>query len=374
MGRIGARLKRLLLVLLSISVALAGCADNADPADDDGTNTTPGAPAAAPMTDDAARDLVEQALSDTPERYGFALTATRGGSELLRADATFDNATGRSHLAIVGQAAAFAPLRLPEEGLSIYNSPEGAIYRIGDVAVVQAAAVEQLKGIVPAQLLTPQSLLAAQGANLTVTGVQATTWDGEPAIRIAYQLVEDEGTVVGTATLLQEPARLVQLEATLPEDDRAGALSGATFVADIHYGDDAPAFPEDAPRLLGLGYAMRPTGGNGDATWTFRHSQGIPLADVTVLAQDASESSPSVAETPVAFQMTLADGSKSEQGVTLTFTDADADGALSQGDTLAIDVADDAAFKPQVVLYDAATETYVTSDLFLVFRTLFGGF
>ena len=366
-------MKRLLLVLLSISVALAGCANNAEPGADDAT-TTPAAPTAAPMSDDAARDLVEQALLDTPDRYGFELTATRGGSELLRAEATFDNATGRSYLSVVGQAAAFAPLRLPEDGLSIYNSPEGAIYRIGDVAVVQAAAIQQLQGIVPAQLMTPQSLLAAQGANLTVTGVQATTWNGEAAIQISYQLVEDEGTVVGTATLLQAPARLVQLEATLPEDQRAGALSGATFVADIRYGDDAPAFPEHAARLMGLGYAMRPTGGDGDATWTFRHSKDIPLADVSVLAQDASQSSPSIAETPVAFQMTLADGAKSEQGVTLTFTDADEDGALSQGDTLAIDVADDAAFKPQVVLYDAASETYVTSDLFLVFRTLFGGF
>lgn len=368
--------RALLLLLLAASVALAGCAndagDAADDADGDGTPSTDPTPQAPPSKDEA-RGFLEDALADTPTRHGFTLTAVKNGNDLVRAEGTFDNATGESHLHVTGNPAAFAPLTLPEEGIRIYTSRDGAVYRLGDVAVVQSAAIEQLEGIVPTQLLTPQALLAAQeGTNLTVTSVQATTHGDEPALDVGFQVVEGDTTITGTATILQDPARLVRLEANLPEDRRAGAFSGATVTAEMHHGDDAPDIPDDARLLVGLAYQTRVTSATGNQTWTFQKDSDVPLEDLVALVQDPSESDGDISETPAAFQMALADGTAESQGIRLAYDDADGDGLVSQGDTLTIRADRDASFRPQVVLHHADTGAYVTSDLFVVLSSMFG--
>lgn len=367
---------RLLIFLLALATVLAGCAGLGGDDGDDAGERSPGgtdtAPAGAGISGDEARTLLERALANTPDRYGFDLVATKRGSELMRVQGTYDNITGEAHLHVKGDAAAFAPLRLPEDGLALYTSEGGAVYRVGGVSVVQAAAVEELEGVVPSQLMTPQSFLTAQDGNLTITSIEATTWKDEPAARVGFTIQQDDMPVSGSATLLQNPARLVRIEATLPDTRDSGPLAGATLGADLHHGEDAAPMPEDAARLVGFAHTLRAQS-SGNQTWTFLHDSGIALADVVVRAQDASEGG-APAEKRVVFEMRLAEGEATQQGVTLAFDDANGDGLVSKGDTLRVTVGDDAAFRPQVLLYDEPTRSHVTGDLFLVMRSLFGGF
>jgi uncharacterized protein (TIGR03382 family) len=61
--------------------------------------------------------------------------------------------------------------------------------------------------------------------------------------------------------------------------------------------------------------------------------------------------------------MKLSEGTKSQDGATLTFTDADHDGKVSKGDTLRFDGGEGA----RVVLYDTKTGTYVVPGPALLF-------
>ena len=64
-----------------------------------------------------------------------------------------------------------------------------------------------------------------------------------------------------------------------------------------------------------------------------------------------------------AWHMTLADGTKTQDGVTLSFTDVDKDGKVSRGDTLTINAVDangDPVAPPALLLKDTKTGLYVT--------------
>lgn len=363
------RLKRFVALLILASSLLAGCASPDGASVPDALGDLPAAAGDA-MSADAAESLVTAALASFPDRYGFRLTATRDGSELLSGEGSFDNATRESYLSLAG-GAAFAPLRIPDGRIALHFSERGAIYRFGDLAAVQPALADELEGIVPTELIDPKTLLLEAGAALEVTGVRVVDWNGEPAVRIAFRVPGADENVEGAAIATREPARLVRIEADMPRGQGGPAFGGATLAADILYDEDVPAAPDDLVRLLGVGASVRPTGGDGGQTWTFQRSDGLALADLSVAILDASRLTEGI-EAAVAFTVPLADGAGSADAIDVAFADVDGDDTLSEGDTLTITVGDEPRYRPVVVLHDASTGAYVTSDLLVVFQRFFG--
>lgn len=362
-------MKRLLFLLLALSVTLAGCAKT-DGGEDADTTTTPTLPA---MSNEDAESLVEQAAANLPERYGFDLTATKNGNLLMSAEGTFDNASRESYLTLTGSPAAFAGSRALADGFSIYASEQGAVYRIGDLTIVQTAAVEAIEGFVPSALFTPAMLLDEITPNLTVTSVQPTTWEGEPALDVSFEVTQEGQTATGKFTLLQDPARIVHVEATMPDTDEAGPLGGALLAVSLTYGDDVAAIPEEALRSLGFAYATEGAPGRNQ-TWTFQREGDIPLADVRVLVMDANDDAADATKKRVVFSLTADEAAAAQEGVAVAFDDATSDGLLSSGDTLSVTVESDATFEPQVMLQDVQTGAIITADFVHVFQLLFSGF
>lgn len=359
--------RTLLVAFAAAALLLAGCAAR----DDSLPTPSVDAPQAAPMTNEQALGLLRTAADAMPAAYGFDLRATRGGQELLTAEGTFDNATKETWVSLRGSPAALGGIRAVADGIGIYTSAQGAAYFFPGLAFVQAGSVEELEGVVPAQLFEPDMVLAQVRENVTVQSVSATTYRGESAIEVRFATT-GEDAATGRAILFQSPPRVAFLEATLqPEEGgERSAFDGATMAVDVLYGDDAPGIPEKARRALALGYAEARAGKG--ATWTFARDGAVPLAEIEVHALDAQAEADSPAQKPSLVSMGLDEGSASASGVTLTFDDVDADGLVSQGDKLRIEVADDAERAPQVVLKDTTTGDVVTADMLILMEIVFG--
>lgn len=358
-------MQRVLLFAIAGAVLLAGCAE---PATDAGPDAGSAADAAL-MSNAQAQDLVEQAASALPERYGFRFTAVRGGSELMAAEGTFDNVTGTHHVSVRGSAAVFGGLRAFADGLSVYTSRDGAVYELAGLAVVQGAGANELEGIVPTALFTPEAVLDELDADIRVTQVAATAWKGQPATEVSFTASEGNQSIPGKMVVLQSPVRLVHLEGTLPPE--AGMMAGAVMAVDLLYDDEVPAVPAAPQRLVRLAYDIEAVG-PGTETWTFL-AGALPLGELSVRVQDASAGG-DMAEAPAVLQLALSDGDASGEGVTLAFDDKDGDGALTAGDTLTITTASDATVEPRVLLHDSVTGKLVTADFAVVMMAMMGGF
>jgi hypothetical protein len=366
-------MQRTLLLTLLTALVLAGCAGNSP-------SSTP-TPKGISSAD--AQALVKTAATDMPDVFAMDATITSGSKELLTLAGVFDNATGTTYLDIKGDLKSLSPRTAGQSGMgdllgdaiALYMTKDrGMVYYVNGTAFAFSAKGTG-SGMVPTPqqagagaLTDPSQVLGFAQGDINVTSVAATTWQGKPAYEVKLTGMDEGKAVNATVIVLQSPARLVHLEAVLPSDSsNAGdPFAGAMLKADITYEGDLKArIPAKITRALGLVHETDHPGFPGMAlqsqNWTFQGGEGIALAEIEARLLDApaegsSQMAPPTVRT-VLWSLPLSEGTKSGNGVTLTFTDKDADGKLSQGDILRIDVAEDA--EGQVALYDTVTKTYV---------------
>lgn len=368
----------LVLVLLA-TLVVAGCTDAGSP--DRGDSTPPPA-----MTHAEARTALTDAVSAMPEAFGVDMKIISGGKEALTFKGSFDNASGTSYVEIRGDPAALSNLTPGEgagvflaNGFSLYTTPEGSMYLANGTAFVFPPRndTDDGSGRVPtsaapedgplAAFLDPEEALSSfTGSGVNVTSVVPLVYRGKPAVEITLTHPQDGETVTSEVTVFTQPRRLARVETTLPaQGSQAGdPLAGGRLEGDFYYdGEVTVRAPASATRALGLAYESdRSALFGGDArnfTWTFLRSEGIALGEVEaqVKTQDG-QTTGDLSTLPTAFALRLSDGTVARDGVTLTFTDADGDGKVSQGDTLRAEIEEGGEF-PTVVLYDTVTETYV---------------
>lgn len=372
---------RSLLLLATLSVVLAGCANNASD-DGDGNGNVQPPPQTSP---EEARTLLTQASGDVPDKVGARATVSKGSRTLLTMNGSFDNSTGTSYVEVSGDAQALSGLAgeggamfgdLFQGGFSLYSSPEGSLYLVNGTALAFPPGNESGRSAVgvpsPSEspfgaFLEPEQVLGAlHEADVTVKSVNSTVYRGKPALQITLSREEGNVTVEPVVTLFTEPVRIARVEGVAPRDPASPAdpFAGATFAADFYYDNEVTMeVPEAATRAVGLSYVsdQPPVGGDPEApvTWTFQSSAGVPLAEVEAQVKDTSGAGPGdlagIGALPTLWSMRLSEGSKTQDGAALTFTDADGDGTVSKGDTLRFEGGQGA----RVVLYDTETGTYV---------------
>jgi hypothetical protein len=375
---------RLLLILVSLSVALAGCANNASDPNGEGGDVSP----PAQTSPEQAKGLLDQAAKDPPQKAAARATVSKGSRTLMQMNGTFDNTTGTSFLQLSGDAEALGGLAgqgmgggeafagLFANGVSIYTSPEGGIYLMNGTAFVfppENASGRSSVGVPsPSEspfgaFLQPAEVMGGLAdANVTVKSVNSTVYRGKPALQITLSDAETSPAAEPVVTLFTNPVRIARVEGVAPSDPESPAdpFAGATFAVDFYYDNEVRLdVPPAATRALGLSYTsdQSPFGGDPDApaTWTFQAASGVPLAEVEVHVKDVSDADPSdvsgIATLPTLWSMKLSDGAKTQDGATLTFTDVDGDGKVSKGDTLRME----GLQGDRAVLYDAKTGTYV---------------
>lgn len=397
---------RFLILALVGALALAGCADNAG--DNTGgtpaTNTTPTTTQTTTPTPtvttpdgdgdaDAGRALFEDAVANMPPQYGLDMVFEKDGTELMTLRGAFDNDTETAFMTITMDPAALGGTGDPSseellaEGFSMYMSPDGAYYLVGDMAFVFSGDAAS-GGFIPspeespfAEFTDPTSFLGGgdetDDENVTVKSMEPTTWKGKPAVRMEVESTDEDGeTTTGVVIVYTEPRRPAHMEMEIPEstDEDTGQpdpLSGGTATLDFLYDDEVVVqVPEGAERALGLAYTSdaSPFGGtSGDSNWhfenwTFSGDADIDLAEIEVQVKDdssgeASSDPTSLSELPTLWTMALSDGSATEGTLTLTFQDADASGTVSAGDRL--EIVDESGADPTVVLYDTVAQRYV---------------
>lgn len=400
-------MRRALLLALLTSLVLAGCTTDTGTGDGSGDGGT-GAGSSQPLTQAQAQSLLSEAGSGMPDRYGMDMTMTKAGAEVLTMKGAFDNATGEAYIRITmdptvlqtpgddsagfDQAAA-----LFAQGFALYMTTGGTVYIVNDTAFTFPASESGENSFVPSpddspfgEFLKPDEAFGELDENVTIHSVRPITHKGKAAAEIEATLRGDENeSTNATIIVYRDPARLARISSDLPQtsdDGEADPLGGAHAVVDLLYDSEVEiTVPERATRAAGLLYKSDGSfggfgGSGGPTTWTFQNAGGIPLADVEVQAKDVSAmgeeqgSLDALAQAPTLWSMTLSDGTRTEGGVTVTFTDADGDGKVGPGDTLSYSGEDENGMPPQLVLYDTVSGTYVVPGpgLFLAALALAG--
>lgn len=374
----------LLLGMAVIGVALAGCAENTTtPGDDAGTP-----PTNVPSTMDAAA-LFAAAAEGVPDKYGMKLAATKDGAPLMTADSVYDEPAKTAFfrirmdpefLARSGQGAQ-APGMDPSmlENLAVYTSPQGNAFLANDTVMLSEPSEDAFGGAAEDNdgleaLTDPEELLSGFGEdNFTVTSVTPTTLRGRGALKLDAT-VTDEGRAQNvTVWLFQNPTRVARVEALIPgapdaEDDDADEFAGAMMEMDFLYDTEVTlAVPEELTRALGLRHESNREpfsfGGNtGPEVWTFQVDSNIALGDVQAEVGTFGETEPT-------WSMSLSEGTKTAEGVTLTFADVDANGKISKNDTLTIQTEED-GMPAQVTLKDLVTGYRVVPGTGVLFAGL----
>ena len=398
---------RFLILALVGALTLAGCADDAGtdtggttPATTTPATTSTNTPTTVTTPDgdgdgDAAagRALFDDAVANMPPQYGLDMVFDKDGTELMTLRGAFDNESETAFMTITMDPAALGGTGDPSseellaEGFSMYMSPDGAYYLVGDMAFVFSGDAAS-GGFIPspeespfAEFTDPNSFLGggdeSDDEDITVNSMEPTTWKGKPAVRMEVESTDEDGeTTTGVVIVYTEPRRPAHMEMEIPQstDEDTGQpdpLSGGTATLDFLYDDEVDVqVPEGAERALGLAYAsdVNPFGGPSGQSdwhfenWTFTGDAGIDLAEIEVQVKDdssgeASSDPTSLSELPTLWSMALADGSATQGTLTLTFHDEDASGTVSAGDRLAI--VDESGEKPTVVLYDMVAQRYV---------------
>lgn len=382
---------RLLALLTVLAVVLAGCATNDAPGRNDG-DSNPVPPTAVSAAE--AESMLKRAANATPEKITVRAALTRGSQTLLTMNGTFDNATGVAYVEMKGDPSAFPSgaggndepgadaqfAQVLGQGLVIYMTSTGGLYLVNGTAIVFPANASQASGLIPspsespfASILEPQAVLGGlQAANSTVNSVRPTLHRGKPALEVNVSAPDPDGggNLEALVTLFVNPERIARVEGSAPRtgDGPADPFAGARLAVDFYYEGETRVEPTPAAaRAMGLAYQSDRTifqMDGGPTTWTFLSDGGIPLADVEVQVKDMESQAgmgnelAGVAAMPTLWSMPLSAGNRTQDGVTLTFTDADGDGKVSAGDKLRIETPGDAP-PPTVVLYDVQTKTYV---------------
>lgn len=348
----------LLLTLTLVAAALAGCAENGvgDDGSEGGSDATP----PAMMSESAAAALFAQAAGDLPERYGVKMSATKNGTELMTGEAVFDKAAQTSFFRMSFDES----LMEGEEGgmgsemfaglgaISMYGSPQGNAMLVNGTVIVTApeepSPLEQSAGENSGfgAIAAPEDMLAAlRDENVTVESVTPTTLRGKGALKVEMTYLDPETNTTQevTAWLFQNPARVARLEMVLPESTEGDdSFGGALMAVEMLYDREVTLdVPPGLSRAIGMRWESnreRFSFGFGDEddgpeVWTFQTSGGIALSEV--LAEVGAPAEPGDLGEPE-WSMALSAGTMTQNGVTLTFDDADGDGLLSANDTLTI--------------------------------------
>lgn len=381
---------KLLLSALVAAMLLAGCAQN-DGTEEPTTTTgaTPTATTPSDVSEDEARAQFEQSLANIPDQYGMKMVLNNNGTDVLTMEGAFDNTTETAYMRMTIDPAALEDSggdesfnEVLQDGFSVYVTRDGAYYLLKDTAFVFPPSDEGGEGdFVPSpdaafgEFLDPRAMLAVDEDEdgFEVKSVEPTTWKGKSALRMVIETEdEDNETTTATVVMYTDPRLPAHVEAQLnpDEEDASDPFSGGTMTMDFLYGDEVEVqIPENADRALGLAYTSDANpfdfGGSGDVTyenWTFNGDAGIALADVEVQVKDSSSADPTdvtgSADLPTLWSMSLADGTMTQDGLTITFHDEDGSDTVSPGDRLEI-VNEGDASATSVMLYDTVSQTYV---------------
>lgn len=386
---------RPLFMTLLAAALVAGCAAAPGEGDDgDGGDVSP----PAQMTNAEARDLLASAVEDMPEVFGVNMSVSSGSRELMTITGSFDNASETTYMEIRGDAEALSQLGGEDggmasaflaKGFTMYSTPEGSLFLVNGTAYTFPPDDEE-EGDGPFEvpdespmgaLLAGDEILRSYGndSDVVVTSVTPTLYRGRPAIEIVATGAEDNETFTAKIVVFTSPRRIAHIETVLPADENESAanpFNGATMKGDFFYeGEVDLDAPESVVRALALGYTSGSAGffgGDGsELRWTFLHDGGVALDEVEVHVKEASQDSESMDATAqrTLWSMKLSDGTKTQDGVTITFTDADGDSKVSANDTLVASVADD-GIMPPIVLYDTVTGLYVVPSAGVVLALL----
>lgn len=372
----------LALVLLA-ALVVAGCTEPGT-GGEPGGSATPDQTPPPQMTNAEAQTTLAAALGAMPEAFGIDMKILNGTKEIVTFKGSIDNATGKSYMEIRGDAdtlANFTPgqdaSEVLKEGFSLYATPTGSLYLVNTTAYVfpprnesednGAGTPNAADGGPLSSFLKPSDMLGEfERAGFNVTSVKPLVYRGKAAVELTVTQTHENVTMTSEITVFTQPRRLARIEMELPadEEDLGNPLAGARMVSDFYYdGEVTVKAPQSAVRALGLSYENSNSGffgGNRDEfTWTFRNSEGIALNEVEAqVKSQEGQMNGEFSSLPTTFAMLLSDGTKTQGGVTLTFTDADGDGKVSTGDTLRATTSGDEPL-PTVVLYDTVTKTHV---------------
>lgn len=388
-----------LSALVVAASLLAGCA-----AQDDGATPTPGTSATAatptggtaatpnpatptpPTTGSVDADadaLYARAVDQAPASFGMDLSAVRDGTTLLSMQGAFDEPADRSRVTMRADPSLFEGEEMMgaetfASGVSWYVQGEAALFLVNETAFVfvgDSPATPNPADSPFGQFGDPEWVTESFGADdVEILSARETTHKGRPASEMDVRIAqEDEEPAPGKVVVYRDPARLARVEMDTPADARDDGgepdpLAGSRMTVDFLYDDEVElAFPDEIARAFGLAHTGAdpfgaPSGGEGPyrETWNFTGDAGVPLVEVEVQVKDESASAGdpgSYAGIPTLWSMKLSDGSRAQDGVALTFHDADASGTVSPGDSLEI-VADDGA-RPSLVLRDTETGLHV---------------
>lgn len=372
----------LLLTLTLVVAALAGCAEN--PGTGEGDATPP-----APVSNEEAASLFAQAAGDVPDRYGVRMVAAKNGTNLMEGEAVFDEPAETSYFSmkfdpsLMDDASGGFGGSMGDVGeIAMYATPQGGAILVNGTVMLappdedspfQQSAKEQ-EGF--QALANPDELLGAlKDENITVNSVTPTTLRGKGALKIDATFVDEEANHTQDVSiwLFQNPSRVGRVEMAVeaePGDEADDPFTGATMTMDMLYDNEVDlAVPEGLKRAMGLRYASNREsfggfggfGGSGEdegpEVWTFQVDGGLALSEIVAEVGGAGAMASMGEEGMSAepeWSMAFSDGTKTQDGITLTFADVDADGTLSANDTLTIERAEDADYAA-VVLKDTVS-------------------
>lgn len=207
--------------------------------------------------------------------------------------------------------------------------------------------------------------------NFTVTGAEATTYNGKPAQRVGFEGASPDGTVRGTAILYDAPKRPAAIgyefdhtqapsqgEDEGDEGDSGGAGGGfgsgenpvkRGYAQVVFRYDDEVQLELGGPLQRAMALATRSNfmGGDGSEpnvrTIHFAPMNGttpVPIGEVEFrIAKDTSGQNTQArayTDADYEFRMPLSQGTKTEGNWTASFSDADGNGVVSRNDTVTV--------------------------------------
>lgn len=343
---------KLPIVLAAATLLLAGCTDPAKQAQDAAEDQ------AAALSDSEAQATLKAAMASMPAVYGMRVTLAPGaeGAQPMTALARFDNGTKDLYAKVTGGATSF--VADPAEGISMLVTQRGMAATTRGTIFTASQTPALMSGILPDSVIRPDELLLQMAQHVDVTGVTPVD---EDTVDVAFRSKDEQGDFNAKARMDVDPVRILSFEASYPREGRSGLLAGGSLKGEMLYGADAPAVPDALTRALGLGIRSDPSGAG--ESWRFSGASGVPASEIEAVVQVDGSASPRTADTKL--RMPLSEGTLDQDGVTIAFTDADGDGAVGEGDSIAF-TEDGASFQPRFLLYDTVSGAYVTPEFALL--------
>ncbi len=206
---------------------------------------------------------------------------------------------------------------------------------------------------------------------------RSTTYNGDPAVEIHLSYDNATETVDMTATILLDPPfegtdgpLPAQLEVTFTDKTAGNGTGTGTLLYTFSYADQADHdLLEPLARAESLTFSDQSSmegmfgfGSDGQATnrsWTIKpakNSGSVPLAEVEARLVSQATDEPLLA-------MPLEEGTAETSDLRLTYTDADGDGHVSEGDEILVEELSNETGGYTLQLYDEETGLAVTPGI-----------